>query len=99
MVPAKGKYGHVSNGKGAVGSSGGGGSGSGVSKSGGTSGTSTSAKSKEMKRERPSSDVEESDSEENQALPDVRPFDHVKLMPRFTSSKFTIAWFTSLFVH
>ena len=83
MVPAKGKYGHVSKGKGATNVRGGAGA--------------AAVKLKEIKTEKVS-DAEESGSEEASSSTDLQPLDHVKHMPRFTSSKYRFLVFSSLVV-
>ncbi len=79
MVPAKGKYGTVSKGKGVAGAGGG--------KSGSSAfSTAAAAKVKDIKKENSTSDAEESEDEDAKNVTDFRPLDHTKNMPRFMSS-------------
>jgi len=78
MVPAKGKYGTVSKGKGVAGAGGG--------KSGSSAfSTAAAAKVKDIKKENSTSDAEESEDEDAKNVTDFRPLDHTKNMPRFMS--------------
>ena len=69
MVPAKGKHGHVSKGKGAAGS--------------GRNVAGAAAKLKDVKKEKTSES--EDSAEESVSLPDLRIIDQAKHLPRFTS--------------